>query len=227
ERLLTNTDEIKQLQVTVDAWSSSAKGVGGDFYFIRKISDNRFFASLCDVSGKGVTAALVVSIVWGFLRSCDMHKGLKKILESLNSSIISSFHLEKYLTGFFLIYDAETRQLQAADMGHSHTLYVRNGQNASMKKIRGNLPIGIEPDIKPMVYSLPVQDGDTLVIYTDGITEQDNPAGEEFGEERLTALVRKAAVQNKPLSEILPKALDNFRQNTPQHDDMTFLLFRF
>ena len=63
ERLLANIDDIKKFNVTVDSWCCSAKGIGGDFYFIRKISDTKFFASLCDVSGKGVTAALVVSIV--------------------------------------------------------------------------------------------------------------------------------------------------------------------
>ena len=227
ERLLFNADEIKQLNVYVDAWWSSAKGVGGDFYVIKKISDKHFFASLCDVSGKGVTAALVVSIVWGFLWSYNMQKGLKELLVSLNSSIVSSFHMEKYLTGFFLIYDAEARQLRVADMGHAHTVFLRNGKSVSLKKTRVNLPVGIELDIDPLIYSFQVQSGDTLLIFSDGISEQDNPAGEEFGEERLIDLVQKTAEQNKPLSEALPKVLENFRQNTPQHDDMTFLLFRF
>jgi len=227
ERLLANTDEINQMEVGVDAWSSAAKGVGGDFYFIRKISDKRFFASLCDVSGKGVSAALVVSIVWGFLRSCDMRNGLKEMLVNLNSSIISSFHLEKYLTGFFMIYDAETRQLRVADMGHSHTVFLRDGKIASMEKTRVNLPVGVEPDLNPVVLTTRVQPGDSLLIYTDGITEQDNPAGEEFGEKRVVQLAQKAAAQNKPMSELLPQALAEFKQNTPQHDDMTFLLFRF
>jgi len=227
ERLLANTGEIKQLEIDMDAWWSSAKGVGGDFYFIKKLSNKRFFASLCDVSGKGVTAALVVSIVWGFLQSYDMQKGLKDLLVNLNSSIVSSFHLEKYLTGFFLIYDAQARLLRVADMGHAHTVFLRNGKSVSLQKTRVNLPVGVELDIDPQIYSFSVEAGDTLLIYSDGITEQDNPAGEEFGEKRITALVKKAVEGNIPLSEILPKTLEDFRQNTPQHDDMTFLLFRF
>ena len=227
ERLFFNADEIKQLRVNVDAWWSSAKGVGGDFYFIKKISDRHFFASLCDVSGKGVTAALVVSIVWGFLRSYNIHKGLKDLLINLNASIISSFHMEKYLTGFFLFYDTGSRQLRVADMGHAHSVFLRNGKNVSLKKTRVNLPVGIEFDINPLICSFQVQSGDTLLIFSDGIPEQDNLAGEEFGEDRLINLLQEAVKQNKPLNKILPKALEDFRQNTPQHDDMTFLLFRF
>jgi len=211
----------------VDSWCCSAKGIGGDFYFIRKISDTKFFASLCDVSGKGVTAALVVSIVWGLLQNFNMQKGLKELLKNLNSSIIRSFHLEKYLTGFFLIYDTESRILQIADMGHAHALFLRKGRKVSIQKSRVNLPIGVEIELEPMVFSFPVQPGDTLVIYTDGISEQDNPAGEEFGETRLVSLIQEVIAHKKNLSGLLPKALEEFRQNTPQHDDMTFLQFRF
>ena len=227
ERLLASADDIKKFDVNVDAWCSSAKGVGGDFYFIKKINENQFFASLCDVSGKGVTAALVVSIVWGFLQSYDMQKGLKDLLVNLNVSIINSFHMEKYLTGFFLIYDAGSRMLRVADMGHAHVVFLRKGKKVSIQKSRVNLPIGIELSIEPSVYSFPVEKGDALLIYSDGISEQDNPSGEEFGEKRLTSLLQESMVKNKSFSEILPKCLEDYRLNTPQHDDMTFLLFRF
>ena len=227
ERFLANADRITQLEVSVDAWWSSAKGVGGDFYFIRRISADKFFAALCDVSGKGVAAALVVSIVWGFLRAHSMQGSLQNLLASLNTAVLNSFHREKYLTGFFLVYDAGKRLLRVADMGHSHTLFLRKGQLISLKKTRVNLPLGIEEELHPAVYALSAQPGDTLLIYSDGIPEQDNPAGEEFGEQRLLALLAETVTQGKALSETLPKALEEFRQHTPQHDDMTFLMFRF
>ncbi|MCL1929060.1 MAG: SpoIIE family protein phosphatase [Treponema sp.] len=227
ERLLATTDEIKHFDVKVDTWCVSAKGVGGDFYFIRKIDNNRFFASLCDVSGKGVTASLVVSLVWGFLQSHEMQKGLKALLKKLNSLIVSSFHMEKYLTGFFLMYDAESRTLMVADMGHSHTVYLRKCKKVSMQKTRVNYPIGVELDMEPLVYSFHVEAGDALLIYSDGISEQDDPAGEEFGEKRVTALLQESLAKNIPFGEMLQKALKDFRMNTPQHDDMTFLLFQF
>jgi sigma-B regulation protein RsbU (phosphoserine phosphatase) len=227
ERFLANADTVNEHKVTVDSWSLPAKGIGGDFYFIKKLDDTRFFASLCDVSGKGVAAALVVSMAWGFLRGYTIQRGLRDLLASLNASIVSSFHMEKYMTGFFLIYDSASRQLYVADMGHAHAVFLRNGKIVSMEKTRVNLPIGVETTIDPCICAIGVQSGDTLLIYSDGITEQDNPAGEEFGEERLLLLTKKTISRNAALSEALPKMLDDFRLHTPQHDDMTFLMFRF
>jgi sigma-B regulation protein RsbU (phosphoserine phosphatase) len=166
-------------------------------------------------------------MAWGFLRGYSIQRGLRDLLASLNTSIVSSFHMEKYMTGFFLIYDSETRQLHVADMGHAHAVFLRNNKIISMEKTRVNLPIGVETIIDPCICAIGVQSGDTLLIYSDGIPEQDNPAGEEFGEERLLLLAKKAISQNAALSEMLPKTLDDFRRHTPQHDDMTFLMFRF
>jgi len=227
ERFLTNTDNIADLKISVDTWWSSAKGVGGDFYFIKKIEENRFFASLCDISGKGVAAAMVVSMVWGFMRGHTMRNGLGELLTSLNESIVGSFHMEKYLTGFFMIYDHRTRLLRIADMGHAHTVFLRRGKTLSLKKTQGNLPIGVELEINPAIFDIPIESGDALLIYSDGICEQDNPDGEEFGEKRIVALTKQAEKSGKKLSEILPETLDEFRLHTPQRDDMTFLLFRF
>jgi sigma-B regulation protein RsbU (phosphoserine phosphatase) len=90
-----------------------------------------------------------------------------------------------------------------------------------------NLPIGLDPDIKPALFRLGIQPGDALLIYTDGITEQDNPGGEEFGDERLLELVLQSRREGKDLDALLVPALDAFRKNTPQRDDMTCLFFRF
>ena len=126
-----------------------------------------------------------------------------------------------------MIYDSQTRILRIADMGHAHTVFLRKGQILSFKKARGNLPIGVELEMKPVIFSFQVQDGDTLLIYSDGVPEQDNPQGEEFGEERIITLMKQSAKNNEKLSNILPRALEEFRQHTPQRDDMTFLQFRF
>ena len=97
----------------------------------------------------------------------------------------------------------------------------------SLKKVIRNLPVGVEIDVQPVTCSLTVQDEDFLLIYSDGISEQDNPEGEEFGEDRIIALMKQTATSGDTLSEILPRTLDEFRQHTPQRDDMAFLLFKF
>ena len=227
ERFLSNTSETEFFNIHSDAWWNSVKGVGGDFYFIKKLNETRFFAALCDVSGKGVSASLVVSMVWGFLKGHTIQNGLKGLLVSLNESMVSSFHMEKYLTGFFMIYDSVKHKICIADMGHAHTAFLRKGQMLSLKKTCGNLPIGVEVEIEPVIFNLSVQNGDMLLVYSDGIPEQDNPDGKEFGEKRLIALMKQAAENGRKLSKILPPALEKFRGHTPQRDDMTFLQFMF
>ncbi|ULQ60673.1 SpoIIE family protein phosphatase [Brucepastera parasyntrophica] len=227
ERLLENTDNISILNIRADAWSRPAKGVGGDFYYIKNIGENRFFGALCDVSGKGVAASLVVSMVWGFLRAYDINRGLKSLLSALNTAIISTFHLEKYVTGFFFIYDSEKSRLSIADMGHAHSVIIRKSADHPLTKTKGNLPLGIEQDIDPVIYAFGIQPEDALLVYSDGIPEQENQEGEEFGETRIVDFSRQCIKSGEKLSQVLPEALDIFRTNTPQHDDMTFLFFQF
>ena len=92
---------------------------------------------------------------------------------------------------------------------------------------RVNLPIGIELEIDPKIYSLKTGYGNSLLLYTDGIPEQDNPEGEEFGEQRLMDIVTKSLKSGTVLSELLPGKIKTFCGTNPQHDDMTFLLFQF
>ncbi|MDR0602253.1 MAG: SpoIIE family protein phosphatase [Treponema sp.] len=227
ERFLASVDEVSGTGVAVNAWSLPAKGVGGDFYFIKDLGGGRFFAALCDVSGKGIAASLVVSMAWGFLRAYTIKEGLADLIENLNSSIVSTFHMEKYLTGFFMICDSGRKKLQFADMGHSHSVLLRGETFHDLEKAKVNLPIGIDPKIKPAVFRLGIKPGDALLVYTDGITEQDNPGGEEFGDERLRQLASQSRAEGKNLDEILVPVLTDFRKNTPQRDDMTCLFFRF
>ncbi|MDR2185400.1 MAG: SpoIIE family protein phosphatase [Treponema sp.] len=227
ERFLASADEVSDKVTAVNAWSLPAKGVGGDFYFIKNLGDRRFFAALCDVSGKGIAASLVVSMAWGFLRAHTIRGGLADLIRTLNVSMVSTFHMEKYLTGFFMIYDADSGELQFADMGHSHTALLRGNTFHTLEKTRVNLPIGLDPAIQPALFRVGIQSGDALLIYTDGITEQDNPEGEEFGDERLLKLVLQSLREEKDLDALLVPALEEFRQNTPQRDDMTCLFFRF
>jgi sigma-B regulation protein RsbU (phosphoserine phosphatase) len=227
ERLIASVDDTKNHNLNINAWSRSAKGISGDFYIIKNLKKNLLFSAICDVSGKGIAASLIVAMAWGYLQAAAVLNGLKELLINLNTSVINTFQLEKYLTGFFLVDDSSRRRLQIADMGHAHSAFIRKNRVFPLQQTKVNFPIGVEVDINPAVYSLTVQEGDALLVYTDGIPEQDNPQGEEFGEDRLLKLVKKCIQEKKDLTEILPACIDDFRRNIPQHDDMTFLLFRF
>jgi sigma-B regulation protein RsbU (phosphoserine phosphatase) len=237
ERLEECNEKIGDERFSFDAWSRAAKGVGGDFWFTRQLEDGSSFLCLCDVSGKGVAASLVVSMVWGMLLMYDFRDGLADLLVRLNESLIATFRLERSLTGCFAIYDPEAQVISVADMGHSHDFIVRGGKALRLKSLAGNMPVGIDRGIRPAVERWRLAPGDFLFVYTDGLTEQEGlpqeepaeariPSGEgseEYGEGRLAGLVLEALAEGAPLRERVPGGLDLFRGRTPQQDDMSFM----
>lgn len=224
ERLLSGEGLSEEGSWGVEAWARPAKGVGGDFYFSKRLGDGKLFLALCDVSGKGVAASLIVSMVWGMLRMFDYGRGLRELVVGLNESIVATFHMEKYLTGIFLIYDPAERRLLCADMGHSHCVVFRGGRARSLKGPRGNLPIGVEGELDPAIYPYRLESGDSLLLYSDGLIEQEDSRAAEFGEQRLVSTAAAAIGLGSRLRDALPAALDAHRGGTPQQDDMSFLL---
>lgn len=224
ERLEAGNEILANSLFGFEAWSRPAKGVGGDFWYSKRLEDGRAFFALCDVSGKGVAASLVVSLVWGMLRMFDFRRGLAALLRSLNEALVATFHLEKYLTGFFGVYDPRTGVLEAADMGHAHALVFREGRALRMDPKHRNLPVGVEPNLEPVLRCWRLREGDALFVYSDGIPEQEDPDGRELGERRLAVFVQDALRDGGTLRDILPRALDRHRGTAPQQDDMSFIL---
>jgi phosphoserine phosphatase RsbU/P len=239
ERLMggVSGESISLEGCAVEAWSRPAKGVGGDFYFTKELPGGKLFLALCDVSGKGVAASLIVSMVWGMLTMFDYARDLRELVVALNRSLVDNFHLEKYLTGIFIIYDHAERRLHCADMGHSHALLFRGGRPKRLKGQRGNLPVGVEEEIDPAIYSYKLAPEDKLFVYSDGLTEQEDWSGVEFGERRLAEAAVMAIARGESLRKAIPSAVDAHRGAvgeggesapsiavTPQQDDMSFLL---
>lgn len=222
ERLLAGNDEARGEGWRLEAWSRSAKGVGGDFWRSRVLPDGRVFMALCDVSGKGVAASLVVAMAWGMLAMYDFSRGLEGLLVAMNEAIVRSFHLEKYLTGFFALYHPDSGRLDLADMGHSHAILYRDGAAHRPKSKARNLPIGIETSLSPALAHWRLKPGDALLVFSDGFTEQEDAAGREFGERGLAKAAGAALRDSRPLAEALPAALDEHRGRSPQQDDMSF-----
>jgi phosphoserine phosphatase RsbU/P len=227
ERLQDRNQEVGGEGWGFEAWSRAAKGVGGDFCFSRPIGGGKAFVALCDVSGKGVAASLVVAMVWGMLRMYDFAHGLRNLLFGLNEAIVGTFHLEKYLTGFFAIFDPDGAILSAADMGHSHALLFRAGKVLVPRMELRNLPIGIERSIDPVIVRWRLAPGDGLLVYSDGLTEQEDGEGREFGERRLARTVVQALGRGAALAEAISSALDVHRGRIPQQDDMSFMFLSF
>lgn len=211
-----------------DGWQAMsfcrpALGVGGDFYYYRDLGQGRHFFALGDVSGKGVAASMLTSLLWGILRSWNYALGLKALLDHINRSLLETFQLEKYLTGIFMVYNQHKQELHFADMGHGHGALSRGKRIRTLQPPDLNLPLGIEPKLQPKLYRLQLKPGDLVTLWTDGITEQENAAEGEFGEERLHQLV---LAQRKSLAKLplqVCRTIDDWRGPIPQHDDMTWL----
>ncbi|MDP3179116.1 MAG: PP2C family protein-serine/threonine phosphatase, partial [Spirochaetaceae bacterium] len=135
-----------------------------------------------------------------------------------------TFHMEKYLTGFFMIFDPDNLRLDIADMGHSHAVLLREGRALRPRGLRSNLPIGIEMDIDPAIHSIALRRGDSFLAYSDGITEQEDGRSEEFGERRFVSAVAESLARGADPRERVSAAVDAFRGKTPQQDDMSFVL---
>lgn len=224
QRLEASNEAISGQDFRFEAWSRPAKGVGGDFWYAKRLENGSCFLALCDVSGKGVAASLVVALVSGMLRMYDFGKGLGSLIVALNDALVATFHMEKYLTGFFCVFDPASRLIEVADMGHSHAFVLRGEKVRRLKTGTTNLPIGVEPAIRPSLHRWMLAPGDALFVYSDGITEQEDQSGKEFGDRHLASFVLGAIAKDKSLRDALPVALDQHRGRIPQQDDMSFML---
>jgi sigma-B regulation protein RsbU (phosphoserine phosphatase) len=217
---------------SVEAFSQSAKGLGGDFYHVMPLPDGRLFLALGDVSGKGVAASVLTSLLWGVLQFYDYRKGLRRLLAQVNEALIRTFHLEKYLTGVFLIFDPATRELTMADMGHGHSWLVREGKTRPMRfggpsGASGlNLPLGIDLELNPQVFRVKLRPGDLLCLYTDGLVEQEDEAGQEFGESSVVQHLRELWKTPEAIPETLLEHLAKHQGSVPRLDDVSWTQLR-
>lgn len=196
-----------------------AKGVGGDFYQVQKVGRDLWFLTLCDVSGKGVAASFMTALLWGLIRMYDFSAGLKTLVTRINAALIQTFHLEKYITGYFMTFQESSGKVIWADLGHSHALIKRGGKAVPLRGERMNLPLGLDPELEPRLYSTVLKPGEEIVLFTDGVVEQLGGLGQEYGEERLGRLLESSP----DFLEDLRRDFLEFKGNRGLHDDTTVL----
>jgi sigma-B regulation protein RsbU (phosphoserine phosphatase) len=209
-------------------YSKMAKGVGGDFYYIKKVLENKFIAALCDVSGKGISASLLASLLGGIFNIYDFKNGMKEFISMLNNYILKTFEMEKFLTGIFFEIDRASNEMIICDMGHSYFLLCRKGRIFNCISGKNNIPIGIEENVVPVLNKLTIEKDDMIVVYTDGVIEQTNDKNEEYSMERLKTLLKKNINKTtENIKNIINEDIHKFRNNHYQLDDITFMIIRF
>ncbi len=208
------------------ATSKMAKGVGGDFYIADKHLDDRWVLSLCDVSGKGVSAGLLTTLLGALFTIYDFKKGLGNFVKQINRYIFNTFNMEKYLTGFFATFDEKTGKLVYYDMGHAYVFIYRNKKLFMVKSSDKNIPIGFVEEVEAVANEIVLQKSDYLMIFTDGFSEQTNFENKEYPLlNKLPELIEKNPFEK--VLEMLSLDIDSFRGIQPQADDMTAFILKY
>lgn len=211
----------------VAGWYRPARQVGGDYFDFLPLAGGRLGLSLGDVSGKGVPAALMVSTLHSALRLLLDRIDLGPDLVSrLNQHIVDSSTPNKFITLFLAELDPQGR-LGYLNAGHNPGLVVRAAGGDVVELPAGGLPLGLLPKASYRADRVDLAPGDLLCLFSDGITEAASPLDEEFGTERLVALLRED--HHRPLAELNERIGDEVREfaaGRPQGDDQTVVLLR-
>ena len=203
-----------------------AIAVGGDYYDFLERADGRPGLVIVDVSGKGVPAALLMASLQASVRSLfPTAADLGQLQAKLNDALCRSSSVARYATAFVADFDPETRRMNYSNAGHLPGLVVRRGE--TLRCDEGGLPIGLFEGIAYETGALTLAPGDLLALFTDGVTEQPAPDGEEFGADRLADLLRGHL--DRPLDEAVQAVLDALLEwsgPVEPHDDVTLVLAR-
>ena len=195
--------------------------VGGDCYDFIDLEGGRLGISIGDVSGKGVSAALVMSSLQTALRmAAPLSPGVARLMEQLNQLMHQLTGGRKYATFFYGTYDPATRTLEYVNAGHYPPLRLRGGELQELESTA--LPIGLFPQNPLHAATLHLESGDSLLFITDGIVEAGDPMLNDFGEDRWRALAATLGGHSaaRALDEIF-QAVRAFEGDIPPSDDKT------
>src|SRR5271157_4196394 len=204
--------------------SVASREVGGDYFDVTPVNEHCWCAVVADVSGKGVSSALLASLLQGALITATDHPGaMGHRMERLNRFLMDRTGGEKYATVFYCLLELDGR-LSYVNAAHCPPIIVRVGGELSTLKATG-MPVGLMEPVEFGVAEERLAPGDKIVIYTDGVTEAQNAAGEFFGKKRLREIVTAhAAASCQSLHDAIQQAVTEFTEGAPQSDDITLVV---
>ena len=200
--------------------------VGGDYFDVFTLGESRAAFLIADVSGKGLGAALLTTMLQGALSGMTLGTDPATLFSHVNRFLCSHSEVGRYATMFFGIVDDKGR-LEFINAGHPSPILLREGvpQEAFAE---GSYPLGLIPEAEYKAVSLQLEPGDTMVLFSDGVTEAMNPNDELFGVPRLReALTGLPECGLEQLQGKILEAVENFARGANQADDVTLLLLRY
>ena len=207
------------------ATMNPAREVGGDFYDFFLIDDDHLGMVVADVSGKGVPAALFMMMSKILINNFAMMGGdPARVLEQTNITICQNNEDEMFITAWFGILEISSGRVTAANAGHEYPLLKNAGGDFEILKDTHGFVLGAFEDKKYENYEIMLEKGSTLFLYTDGVPEATNEAGELFGSKRLLAAMnRSKAARPVQLLTSIKDVVSDFVGDADQFDDLTML----
>lgn len=215
--------ELPDVQIT--ARMKPAKGVGGDFYDVFLIDETRLCFLAADVSGKGVPAALFMTLAKTHIKNYMMLKlPVAEVAKLVNNRLNEDNEEELFVTAFICVLDTRTNKLTYVNAGHNKPFICRKGEPFSMLECKVDFVLGIMEDMAYREQTTDLFPGDCICLYTDGVTEAFNPEGEMFSDQGMEDTLnrhQKDADAPEIFIEAIYDEVEQFARQEPQSDDIT------
>ena len=230
QTLLVPTEWPADSDVDVTAYYQPHHEVGGDYYDVFSVDEERLVFCMADVSGKGIAAAFLMSNFQANVRAIFQYEpdDLEGTVMRLNKRVMENARGEKYITMFAGVYYRTTREFRYVNCGHNPPVLTA-ADGTSKQLMLGSVGLGMFHDIPSIESGVEkVQRGSTLVCYTDGLVEQENEEGIPFGMQRMEDIICER--RGMPVTTIQAALLDEvetFRGDEPRFDDTALLVARF
>ncbi len=225
EHDFTGFNQLKD--VTVTACMRPAKEVGGDFYDIFRIDDTHLCFLIADVSGKGVPAALFMSMAKTHIKNyASLGLPLAEVASRANDQLCYKNEEGMFVTVFLCVLDVETGEVKFINAGHNRPFIMRGNRAFEMVQCKANLVFGMMEGVPYREQTLQLDKGDCIYLYTDGVTEAVNPQEELLGDAYLEDMLNRHKEQADAVDtfvESMYEEIDNFADGAEQADDITMV----
>ena len=212
----------------IAAYWRSARRVGGDFYDFMPLANHHQGLAIADVADKGVPAALFMALSRTLLRATAMSgRTPAEALNRANELIMSDARSDLFVTIFYGVLDPKSAVFTYANAGHNPPIWfeARSGTTHFLKE--HGIALGVVPEVLVKDYQVKLESGDVLLLYTDGVTEAFNTAGDEFGDPRLAQVIHDhAADPAKAIIDAIVEAVRDFVGDEPPFDDLTMVVVK-
>jgi len=205
-----------------------SRQVGGDYFDIVQLDDHRYLLVIADVSGKGTPAALLMSNLQATIRAlAPLDITIADATARVNDLIYDNTSADNFITFFWAILNTKDNTFKYVNAGHNHPFYFQ--ADGSVRRLdKGGMILGVMRSLSTYEHeTIALQPGDTIVTFTDGVSEAMNPYNEEYGEDRIALVVRNAAVESAgELLNTIFLSVDEFADPDKQTDDITALVVK-